>query len=202
MSLRASRASHTSPPAAPAADDARLRRVLSAGLAAQETDAAKRMRSDAADAVKKAGIAGANKASKLSADAAQELKEAVARSWAGAKKPKHWTMTSARELFSRFITNYKREIEAKGWENLKSASDAVRVIHVDSGANLHAVVKITKYNVAVTVQNSMDGYDNQMVVDGDTFGSAAQAFSFSQLTKTVDMVFVRAVKRFKDLYGV
>lgn len=143
---------------------------------------------------------GADYAVKKGQQSAQELVGTVQRSWAGAKKPAHWLLLKPSELSKRLSKDYKRAIEKKGWENIKAASDATRVIHAETGANMHAVITINREKVLISVVNSMQGFKEE-VSGFKTFGSQVDDTSFSQFTKVTDNLIEDLVKTFKMKFG-
>ena len=132
---------------------------------------------------------------------AKNLVSLVQRSWAGAKKPAHWVVLPVSDLSNRLSADYKRAIEKTGWENVKAASDATRVLYAETGANMHAVITISREKVSVTIANSMVG-SNEEVTGSKTFGSAVDDMSFSQFTKTTDSLIKDLVDRFKGMFGM
>jgi hypothetical protein len=143
---------------------------------------------------------GSKYAAEKSKQGAKNLVDLVQRSWAGAKKPAHWVVLSVSDLSKRLSADYKRAIEKKGWENIKAASDATRVLYVETGANMHAIITISREEVSVTVANSMVGFDEELT-GSKTFGSAVGDMSFAQFTKTTDSLIKDLVTRFKAAYG-
>lgn len=131
---------------------------------------------------------------------AKDLVDLVQRSWAGAKQPAHWVVLSVSDLSKRLSADYKRAIEKKGWDNIKAASDATRVLYAETGANMHAVITISREEVSVTIANSMVGFDEELT-GSKTFGSAVDDMSFAQFTKTTDSLIKDLVGRFKAAYG-
>lgn len=143
---------------------------------------------------------GSKYAAEKSEQGAKDLVDFVQRSWAGARRPAHWVVLSVSDLSKRLSADYKRAIEKKGWENIKAASDATRVLYVETGANMHAILKISREEVVVTVANSMEGFDEELT-GSKTFGSAVDDMSFAQFTKTTDSLIKDLVTRFKAAYG-
>lgn len=143
---------------------------------------------------------GSKYAAQKSKQGASDLVDMVQRSWAGAKKPVHWVALTASDLSKRLSKDYKRAVEKKGWENIKRASDATRVLYADTGANMHAVITVSRSEVVVTVANSMVGFD-QKLTGSRTFGSAVVDMSFSQFTRITDGLILNLVARFKATYG-
>lgn len=143
---------------------------------------------------------GSKYAAEKSKQSAKDLVDFVQRSWAGAKNPAHWVILSVSDLSKRLSVDYKRAIEKKGWENVKAATDATRVLHLETGANMHAVMIISREEISVTVANSMIGF-NEELSGNKTFGSAVDDMSFAQFTKTADSLIKDLVTRFKAKYG-
>jgi hypothetical protein len=143
---------------------------------------------------------GSKYAAEKSKQGAKNLVDLVQRSWAGARKPAHWVVLSVSDLSKRLSADYKRAIEKKGWENIKNASDATRVLYVETGANMHAVITISRDEVSVTVANSMVGFDEELT-GSKTFGSAVDDMSFAQFTKTTDSLIKDMVTRFKAMHA-
>ena len=139
---------------------------------------------------------GSKYAAEKSKKGAQELVDVVQRSWAGAKKPAHWVELSVSDLSKRLSVDYKRAFEKMSWQNIKDADDATRVLYAESGANMHAVITISREQVSVTVANSMVGFD-QEESGVKTFGSAVSDLSFSMFTTLVDNLIKDLVTSFK-----
>jgi len=143
---------------------------------------------------------GSRYAAEKTKQGAKDLVDVVQRSWAGARKPAHWVGLSTSDLSKRLSVDYKRAVERKGWENIKRADDATRVIFAESGANLHAVISISREEVRVSVRNSMVGFDEELT-DSRSFGTAVDNMSFSQLKRVTDSLIEDMVQRFKSTYG-
>jgi hypothetical protein len=143
---------------------------------------------------------GSKYAAEKTKQGAKNLVDVVQRSWAGAKKPAHWVVLSASDLSKRLSVDYKRAIEKLGWENIKLASDATRVLYAETGANMHAVITISREEVRVSVRNSMIGFDEELT-GSKTFGSAVSDISFSQFTKITDSLIKDLVQSFKSNFG-
>lgn len=142
---------------------------------------------------------GSRYAAERSKQSATDLVDLVQRSWAGASKPAHWLLLSSYDLSKRLVKDYKRAIEKRGWDNVVKAEDATRVLYAETGANLHAVITISREEVEVQIVNSMVG-SNETLSGTKTFGSAVDDMSFSQFTKTTDSLIKDVVTNFKNQY--
>lgn len=143
---------------------------------------------------------GSRYAAEKTKQGAKNLVDVVQRSWAGARKPAHWVGLSTSDLSKRLSVDYKRAIEKRGWENIKHADDATRVLFAESGANMHAVITISREEVRISVRNSMVGFDQELT-GSKTFGSAVDDMNFAAFTKTTDALIRDLVTNFKTRFG-
>lgn len=67
-----------------------------------------------------------------------------------------WESLSDVELSNRIKADYKRHINSDMWALIQGNPEEKRVIHADSGANLHAVITITKEVLNIDVRNSLE----------------------------------------------
>lgn len=72
------------------------------------------------------------------------------------KGASNWESLSVVELSSRIKADYKRHINQDMWALIQKNPDEKRVIHADSGANLHAVITITKEALNIDVRSSLE----------------------------------------------
>lgn len=132
---------------------------------------------------------------------AQELVNTVKRTWAGAKKPAHWMLLKPNELAKRLSDDYKRAIEKKGWDNIRAAADATRVLHAETGASMHAVIAISRKEVIVTIKNSMIG-STQSITGTKIYDSVIDTTDFKQFKLITDTLIKKLVVEFKRQFGM
>lgn len=81
-------------------------------------------------------------ASTLTQEVARQMAESFAKQWGHSKKAKHWSKMKDTELTKLLIKDYKTKLTELAWKGIQNGNNSDRIIYLDTGANLHASIRI------------------------------------------------------------